>query len=130
MENATENNMDIPVGVVTDINEVHFSGEPQLDNLREPKLKALKLLRNSKVSEITVTLEDGIKLDGDEESQNRIARAIAGLSNDTDTTGWIDANGNPQMLNRLQFKEALSLAGQAQTELFTQYAVDKAALLA
>jgi hypothetical protein len=87
----------------------------------------LNYLRTKEVAKIVVTLADTVTiLDGDEVSQGRMARAIAGLPDDITTTIWIGANGDVYSLTKPQFQEAISLAGEAQTAIWVNYATLKA----
>ena len=86
-------------------------------------------LRTQEVEAIVVTLADTITvLDGDEISQGRISRAIAGLPDDITTQTWIGANGDVYSLTKPKLQEALVLAGEAQTAIWVNYATLKAAL--
>ena len=89
----------------------------------------LNLVRTAEVANITVTLADTVTiLDGDEVSQGRMGRAILALADDIATTTWIGANGDVYNLTRPQFQEALTLAGEAQTAIWVNYATLKATL--
>ena len=93
------------------------------------KVDYLNSLRTYEVSKIVVTLADTVTvLDGDEVSQGRISRAILALADDIATTTWIGANEDVYSLNRPELKEALALAGEAQTAIWVNYATLKSAL--
>jgi len=96
----------------------------------EEKLSRLKLNRSKEANEIVITLSSGEVLNGDETSQSRIGRAILGLPDDTTEISWIGANGDVYQMIKPKFQEALTLAGQSQTEIWTKYAELKAELLA
>ncbi|EJF07090.1 hypothetical protein ThvES_00007950 [Thiovulum sp. ES] len=90
----------------------------------------LKRARDTEVSNILVTLPDtSINLNGDEVSQERISRAVIGLSELTSETKWIDSEGNLQTVTKGQLLEVLKEAGQKQTEIFMEYAKKKQILL-
>lgn len=77
----------------------------------------LKHQRDLNVSQITVTVAEML-FDGDEVSQNRMARAICAMD-DLDTTSWTLADNSVVTVTKEQLKEALRLAGIAQTELWS-----------
>jgi hypothetical protein len=77
-----------------------------------------KVNRSELVSEITVTTLSGKTFDGDEDSQNRMARAIS-AGNAGDTTGWKLADNTwEENITWEELREALLLAGQAQTAIW------------
>ena len=80
---------------------------------------AWKSSRATAVQSITVEV-DGMVFDGDETSQTRMARAVTAADNDTDTTIWVLANNDPATVTAAQLKQALRLAGDAQTALWLQ----------
>lgn len=61
---------------------------------------------------------NGIVYQGDEESQNRMSRAINGLPDDTITISWKSSDNSSQELTRVDLKEILFLAGQEQTRIW------------
>ena len=71
------------------------------------------------VSAITVEV-DSLIFDGDEISQNRMARAVSAADSDSETTVWVLANNTPAIVTALQLKRALKLAGMAQTALWVK----------
>ena len=86
-------------------------------------LTKAKEARAQAVSEITVEV-DGLVFDGDETAQDRMARAItmftsSGLPADT-TTSWVLADNTVAQVTIGQLTQALLLAGQKQTELWTK----------
>lgn len=94
----------------------------------EPAVPADVALQNAKsdraeaVSKITVTV-DGMEFDGDETAQDRMARAITmfnanNLPADT-VTPWVLADNTVAEVTVAQLSQALLLAGQAQTALWT-----------
>jgi len=78
-----------------------------------------KELRTRFVSEIKVTTTVGNTFDGDEDSQTRMARAITAM-NATSTleTPWKLADNTTILASVAELGEALSLAGQAQSDLW------------
>lgn len=73
--------------------------------------------RATAVAAITVTTTAGNTFDGDEDSQNRMTRAILGM-NDVETIVWTLANNSTLAVNKAELAEALRLAGQAQAALW------------
>jgi len=69
------------------------------------------------VSQITVTTASGKAFDGDEVSQNRMARAVT-ASNAGDTTQWKLADNTQATVTHEELKEALLLAGNAMTVIW------------
>lgn len=76
-----------------------------------------KSQRAEAVSQITVTIDGGMVFDGDERSQERMARAITALAAD-ETTLWVLADNTAVTVTREQLRAALRAAGQTQTELW------------
>lgn len=60
---------------------------------------------------------DGIPFDGDEKSQERMARAILTLE-EGEVTDWGCADNVARPVSREQLRQALRLAGEAQTRLW------------
>lgn len=73
--------------------------------------------RAQAVADIIVTTAAGKSFDGHEDAQNRMARAITGME-DADEILWVLADNTPARVSKAELKEALRLAGQAQTELW------------
>ena len=73
-----------------------------------------KEIRSDNVRRIVVTV-DGIDLDGDEDSQNRMTRAITGLE-DNEQIPWMCADNVVRQLTKEQLRTALRAAGAIQTE--------------
>lgn len=78
-----------------------------------------KASRAQAVSEITVTV-DSMVFDGDEISQGRMARAVVASDSDAEITVWVLANNTPANVTASQLKQALKLAGLAQTALWVR----------
>ncbi|MFQ2442250.1 DUF4376 domain-containing protein [Aeromonas caviae] len=73
-----------------------------------------KAERQQMVDAITVEV-DGFIFDGDEVSQNRMARAVTAADQLTDTTPWTLHDNSVVTVTALQLKTACRLAGEAQT---------------
>ncbi|BBB29384.1 DUF4376 domain-containing protein [Neptunomonas japonica] len=84
-----------------------------------PEILALrkKAHRDSEVSKILVTTSTGKVFDGDEKSQDRMARVVA-VGEAGMTTQWKMADNSTQTATWEEIKEALLLAGQAQTNVW------------
>lgn len=86
------------------------------------ELAQAKAERADAVSRITVTV-DGMVFDGDETSQERMARTItAAVATGEDmsaTTTWVLADNTVAQVSMKQLAQALRSAGEAQTELWT-----------
>lgn len=100
--------------------------EPTPEEIAErEKAEALaqaKRERAEAVSRLTVTV-DGMVFDADETSQNRMSRVVAGaqaLGIDQSTTQvWVLADNTVATPTVAQLAQALKLAGEAQTALWT-----------
>lgn len=106
-----------------DYYEVVAKPEPTAEELVEQAIKQAKADRAEAVASITVEV-DGMVFDGDETSQDRMARAItmfnaSGLPSDTLTT-WVLADSSIAQVSISQLAQALLKAGQKQTELWTK----------
>lgn len=80
------------------------------------ELEQAKSDRAEAVSKITVEV-DGMIFDGDEESQQRVARSIIALENG-ETMPWVLYDNTIAEVNKEQLKRVLRLAGQKQSELW------------
>jgi len=80
-----------------------------------------KAERQQMVDAITVEV-DGFIFDGDEVSQNRMARAVAVAAADamTETTEWTLHDNSVAIVTVQQLKTACRLAGEAQTAIWNQ----------
>ena len=99
--------------------------EPALepvDETEEARLARLKAERAEAVKNIVVEV-DGMKFNGDEESQDRISRtitaALTGGYTKDDTTTWVLWDNTVAEVSIGQLAEVLLLAGQKQTALWT-----------
>lgn len=79
----------------------------------------LKIDRALEVSRIIVTTSNDNQFNGDEDSQNRMARAIQCLiAAEQATTSWKLADNTVAEVTVAEMQEALILSGQAQTALW------------
>lgn len=83
----------------------------------ELAMQQAKKLRAEAVSNIVVTTASGKRFDGNEDAQNRMSRAING-ANEGETTPWVLADNSIATVDVAELKEALRLAGLAQTSLW------------
>lgn len=96
--------------------------EPTAEELAAYALSAAKHERAAAVASITVEV-DGMVFDGDEQSQERMARTVTaatatGASMD-DTTVWVLHDNTVATPTIKQLARALRLAGEEQTRLWT-----------
>lgn len=75
--------------------------------------------RTQAVQNLTVTTSSGNTFDADETSQTRMARALSVLD-DGEYTLWVLADNTPIQASREELKEALRLAGEAQSNLWVK----------
>lgn len=87
------------------------------EELAAKELEKAKAERAEYVSKIVVEV-DGMKFDGDETSQDRMARSVVALNDDTETVQWVLADNTIAQVTRVQLKQALRLAGEAQTAIW------------
>ena len=92
-----------------------------VDESEEAELARLRAERAEAVSKITVEV-DGMVFDGDETSQDRIARTITAATaagyGPEDTTMWVLHDNTVAEVTIKQLSEALLAAGLKQTELW------------
>lgn len=102
--------------------EVKAVPEPTPEEQAEQALAQAKAERADAVSRITVTV-DGLVFDGDETAQDRMARAITMFNANNlpadYQTDWVLADNTIAKVTVTQLSQALLLAGQAQTALWT-----------
>lgn len=78
-----------------------------------------KLTRQTNVDSIVVTTAAGNSFDGDETSQNRMARAIIALqATGTPSTLWVLSDNTVTLASAAELSEALALAGAAQAAMW------------
>jgi len=79
----------------------------------------LKMVRQSEVEAIKVTTQSGKTFDGDEISQDRMARGILGLqAAGAESVTWVLADNTPIQVTATELGEALALAGAAQAAVW------------
>lgn len=86
------------------------------EELEIERIANAKEKRASIVASIIVEV-DGMKFDGDETSQDRMARSIVAL-NDGETVQWVLADNTIAQVTKEQLRQALRLAGEAQTSIW------------
>ena len=106
-----------------DYYEVVAIPEPTAEELEAQALAQAKAERADAVSKIIVEV-DCMKFDGDESSQTRMGRTIAaavalGVDLTTEKRTWVLADNTIAEVTIAQLAEALRLAGDAQTALWT-----------
>ena len=75
--------------------------------------------REDRVCAIVVEV-DGLHFDGDEDSQNRMARAVAAADLMTETTEWTLADNTVAVVAVQTLKTACRLAGEEQTRIWNE----------
>ena len=90
--------------------------EPTAEELAARELAQAKAERADAVGKIIVEV-DGMAFDGDEESQQRVARSIIALE-DGETVPWVLYDNTIAEVTKAQLKQVLRLAGQKQSELW------------
>ena len=89
--------------------------KPQ-EQIEAEALAQAKAERADAVSKIIVEV-DGMAFDGDETSQQRMARSIVALE-DGETMPWVLYDNTIAEVSKEQLKQVLRLAGQKQSELW------------
>jgi hypothetical protein len=89
------------------------------DDLAVKQRSEFKESRAELVAAITVTTVAGNTFDGDEQSQERMARSITALD-DGETVLWVLHDNSVIDASRDELREALRLAGSAQAALWVQ----------
>ena len=95
-----------------------YAPQPTSEEIEAKALAKAKAERSEAVNKIAVEV-DGMVFDGDEHSQERMARSIVALS-DGETITWVLRDNSIANVTKEQLKMALRLAGQKQTELWTK----------
>ena len=119
---------DVSFPYLTDENEqeictllgVEIVNLPDPELTEEERLSVRKLARSRAVSAIIVEV-DGMKFDGDEVAQGRMARAlkVAELNN-MDKTAWVLADNTVVEVTKKQLEKALTKAMLQQATLWTK----------
>ena len=89
---------------------------PTEEEIAASELEKAKAERAEYVSKIVVTVDD-LLFDGDETSQDRMARSCVAL-NDGETVQWVLADNTIAQVTKEQLRKALRLAGEAQTAIW------------
>ena len=89
---------------------------PSDEEIAAKLLEQAKAERAEYVSKIIVEV-DGLKFDGDETSQDRMARSVVALDED-ETVQWVLADNSIAHVTKQQLRMALRLAGEAQTAIW------------
>ena len=98
----------------------YWDGSQRQADYNEAKaLSDWKTSRAAAVDAITVEV-DGLIFDGDEISQNRMARAVSASSSEDETTTWVLVGNTAATVTAGQLKRALKLAGTAQTNVWVR----------
>lgn len=89
---------------------------PTEEEIAAEELAKAKAERAEYVAKLVVTVDD-LQFDGDETSQDRMARSIVAL-NDGETVQWVLADNSIAQVTKEQLRQALRLAGEAQTAIW------------
>lgn len=100
-----------------DCYEVRAIPEPTQEELEAQALAEAKQERAEAVEKIVVEV-DGMKFDGDEVSQGRMARSAVAM-NDEETITWVLHDNTIAQVSKVQLLQALRLSGEEQTRLWT-----------
>lgn len=85
----------------------------------QAKYDAWKAERLERVNAIVVEV-NGLRFDGDEESQNRMARAVAAADRLLDAVEWTLADNTVAVVTAQELKAACRLAGEEQTRIWNE----------
>ena len=96
-----------------------ITAEDKQKQQMEATYQAWKASRQLAIDAITVEVGGRI-YDGDETSQNRMARAVAAADNLEDIVSWTLADNSTALVSAGDLKEALRLAGLKQTEIWNE----------
>lgn len=115
----------VKVTIIDDEATIYFSTDAEIIKEQEDMLideayalrEDLKAERCDTMSCLTVTTIAGNVFNANEDSQNRMARAIT-IMDDIETIKWILADNTPYMVTRAELSEALRLAGEFQTSIW------------
>lgn len=86
------------------------------EEIAAEEMAIAKSERATYVSRIIVEV-DGMSFDGDETSQDRMARSIVAL-NDGETVQWVLADNTIAQVTKEQLRTALRMSGEAQTAIW------------
>lgn len=94
-----------------------YSPEKPQEQIEAEALAQAKAVRAEAVSKIVVEV-DGMKFDGDEVSQGRMARSAVAMMDD-ETITWVLNDNSIAQVTKEQLLKALRLSGEEQTRLWT-----------
>ena len=89
---------------------------PTEEEIAAEELAKAKAERAEYVAKLVVTVDD-LPFDGDETSQDRMARSCVAL-NEGETVQWVLADNTIAQVTKEQLRQALRLAGEAQTAIW------------
>lgn len=93
--------------------------EPTEEELAELALEQAKAERAAAVASITVEV-DGMLFDGDEQAQERMARAVLMAESPEETIEWVLADSTVAIVTAAQLRRACRAAGKAMGELWVK----------
>ena len=91
--------------------------EPTEEEIKQRELEEAKRVREDAVAAIKVTVDE-MEFDGDEVSQQRVARSILALR-DGETITWVLHDNSIVEVTKEQLQQVLRKAGEEQTKLWT-----------
>ena len=83
------------------------------------RIERTKATREVEVAALKVTTASGKTFDADETAQERMSRAITALDPE-EITIWVLADNTPTQVTREELREAMRLAGEAQTAIWVR----------
>lgn len=86
---------------------------------RDMEIRFIKSQRKPFLDNLCVTTQAGNTFEGDETSQDRMARAITAME-DADTLPWVLSDNTVVIVSKAELKEALRLASAAMSEIWVQ----------
>ena len=95
---------------------------PTEEEIAAEALAKAKAERAEYVAKLVVTVDD-LQFDGDETSQDRMARSCVAL-NEGETVQWVLADNTIAQVTKEQLRQALRLAGEAQTAIWANPYLD------
>lgn len=110
---------DLPSWALSPV-EVDASLDDVWSMLTHDPIQDLKRQRTSAVNNIKVTINNGKTFDGDERSQERMARTLIALG-DSGNIPWKLADNTFAYVTPSELREALLMAGARQTEIWQQF---------
>lgn len=111
----------IEVNLATGENTSRQMTNEEIEAIQNPSKADLinekKAIRGIDVSKILVTTSFGNTFDGNEDAQNRMARALVGME-EYDSIHWVLSDNSIVNVTKAELREALRVAGQRQAELW------------